>query len=453
MHAEGASVITGLLGRRVALIGWLLAIAAVWLAWRGANLRATFIPTDLVAWKNDSAVVFRCISQKDMQLPCAGVSKFPLAYLANAALYGFVPGRGDHAISVLNIVALALPLLALTVIHGLAALCRAGWPYVLAISLSPLPVYYIATGALEVQAGIVCGLYIGAFAHMLASPELASSKRAAWVLAISGFVFPLYKDTVAPLVGMAVTATLAWSLPSLRALAASATGRRQLWRAGLLAAAPVLLAQMLDLAYCWFKYGVPLPVSYLGEAKLTGPSYAKSAEFLAGSVLSPNGGILIFWGLPVLAVIAGWRVAGLVPRRHVVVLAVTLVTVSCLLLARWWAPFGWDSWGDRLMVPAVLSALAGFTLCLRPRQQKEPALSLPVCLACLPLVACSTYYMAVPYVMPQGRGLPASLWSGPACGHMQDRMATDAVTQGLSFWKSDAYYACARERMLYVPRP
>jgi hypothetical protein len=408
--------------------------------------------TDLLAWYHDWQGVLGCFTRPDATVPCFGpVSKFPLAYLANSTLFTSGIERGQRLLTIVNGLILLLPLVALAFSQGLGTLRRAGWPYVLAIALSPIPMFYVEAGALEVQAGIFCGIYLGAVAHLLSSPGLDAGRRTAWVIAVSGMLFPFYKDTAAVLVGLAVLVTLAWHIAALRELASTSAGRGRLWRCALLVAGPVLLAQLIDLAYCWFKYGVPLPLAYMYEAKEAGPTLAKSVEFFAGSVFSPNGGILVFWGLPAFLAIACWRAAGLVPRRSVVVLGSATVVVFSVALARWWAPFGWDAWGDRLMVPAMVAVFVGFLFCMRPRDRvTEVAFSWPVALACMPVVAYSFFYVVVPYSQSQARSMQDSLYAGPACERMGQSLATP---QPSSFWRTDIYYLCARERMLYVPRP
>jgi hypothetical protein len=408
--------------------------------------------TDLMAWQNDWRGLMGCFTRPGSAVPCFGpVSKFPLAYLANSLLFGSSLERGQFLLTVTNGLVLALPLAVLALSQGFAMLRRVGWPYLLAIALSPLPMFYVATGALEVQAGVFAGIYIGAFARILASPGLDGGKRTAWVVAVAGFIFPLYKDTAAVLVGVAIVATLAWRSANLRELAVTQDGRKTLLRTALLVGGPVVIGQLFDLGYCWFKYGVPLPLAYMYEAAEAGPSYTKSAEFLAGTLLSPNGGVLFFWSLPLFVAVAGWRVAGLVPQRTVVVLASVVAVVFWLALARWWAAFGWDAWGDRLMVSAMVAVLVALPFSMRSREpQTEPVLRWSVCFACLPLVVYSFYYVAVPYTQSQARSMHDSLFSGPDCTRMGEFLATP---QGSAFWRGDVYYSCARERMLYVPRP
>ncbi|MGF6493626.1 hypothetical protein ABIE56_001809 [Luteibacter sp. 621] len=436
--------------RRVFFFGWFLAIAMLWLAFRGSQRHADFLVTDLAAWQGDWQGLIGCLTRASAAVPCFGqVSKFPLAYLINSLMLGVSPGRAQLLLTLVNGFALVLPIVVLALTQGLSVVRHVGWPYLLALALSPLPMFYVASGALEVQAGVFCGIYLGGLARILTSSHLDAGKRTAWVVAIAGLVFPLYKDTAAVLVGFGVLVTLAWHANGLREVASTPVGRARLWRCGLLFTGPVLLGQLLDLSYCWVKFGVPLPLAYMNEAAEAGPSYARSAEFLAGSLLSPNGGVLIFWCFPLFIAIAGWRVAGFIPRRTVVFLAITSAAVFLVALSRWWTPFGWDGWGNRLMIPVMVATLAAFPFAMRPRQlATEPMLSRRVCLTCAPLVAASFYYVALPYTQSQARSLRDSLRPGMHCMRMSDFQATP---QPLAFWRSDIYYSCARERMLYIP--
>ena len=44
------------------------------------------------------------------------------------------------------------------------------------------------------------------------------------------------------------------------------------------------------------------------------------------------------------------------------------VALACsVVLSCWWAPFGWDAWGDRLMIPAMLGTIICLTTTARER--------------------------------------------------------------------------------------
>jgi len=453
MSSEAALLITRESCLRRSAIGWVFAIAILaWVCW-SAFARAQFNPTDYVAWQADWQRVVACAGD-GIAGPCEGVSKFPPAYLLNAGMVEGKDGSDRLHLFWLNLGALLLPLGALATMRGAAVLFKAGWAYVAALAISPLPMFYLASGALEVQSAVFSGLYLGAVAQVITSPGLKPNAVTWCILVVSGLLFPLYKDTGALFVGLAVLLLLVTQRSVLRALWSTEGGVGRLRRFVLAASMPVLVAQILAASYSWFKYGRPLPVAYMAEAEATQPSLSTSAEFLFGSLFSPNGGLLIFWALPVFIALAGWRWVGLAPRREVLLLAGTVLLVSCLAFARWWAPFGWDGWGNRLLVPAMLSAMvAALTNVVMPAPPSQPSANRLTVLACVPLLICSLYYIVIPYVAEVGVPMSASLWPGEACARMRDALGSEALTQGAAFWKSDIYYECARERMLHVPAP
>lgn len=436
--------------RRWLIGGWALVAVLLVIVVKGVAKHAVFNPTDMVTWQGDWHAFTGCLAQHDVA-PCHGVSKFPLAYLFNAWLSD--GGASQRLLTLVNTVGLLLPLAALGLIRGIREAATQGWPYLAAILLSPLPAFYVASGALEIQSAVFCGLYMGAFVRCLASPGLRIETPTAWVLVLSGCIFPLYKDTIAVLMGSAIVVLLIAQRDAWWPLLRASEDRRRVFRLFFLAALPVLLAQSLTAAYSWFKYGVPLPLAYMDEAAQASPGYAKSAEFLFGSLFSPNGGAVVFWALPIGVAMMGWRLAGWFPRRQAFVVGGVLFAVCSLAFARWWAPFGWDSWGDRLLIPPVLAALVAGLMCLRPLEGGARVSFGAAFAGCLPVLVWSAYYIAVPYKTPAGEAIPRSLWSGKACERMRDVMPTDAVSQGLVFWKGETYYRCARERMLHVPGP
>ena len=439
----------------VTAVGWAVALLAVGCVLYAALRIAQFNPTDYAAWQADWRLAAECIGRD--AYPCPGMSKFPLSYLVVAWIAATFDGSDRVALTSVNLLFLTLPLLCLIPLHGVRRLWLTGWPFVLALALSPLPVFYVASGALEIQSGILSGIYIGAFAMALATPGLRVHGWLAVILVVSGFTFPLYKDTIGAVAGLAIVVLLWRQRAHLVAVWKQDGGRRALIRTAALAALPVMFAQIAGAAYSAFKYGVPLPVAYMEEAQHTAPGLAKSAEFLFGSLFSPNGGLLIFWGLPGLVALWCWRWSGWKLDRAAVMAGIAVLAISCLAFARWWAPFGWDGWGNRLLVPAALGLVVAIMISLRPVEQGA---AVPVMhrhrasmVASLPLLVCSAYYVAIPYLSPVGAAMPATLWPGPHCARLQQAIPDEALANGLAFWKSGVYYNCARERMLHVPAP
>jgi hypothetical protein len=159
--------------------------------------------------------------------------------------------------------------------------------------------------------------------------------------------------------------------------------------------------------------------------------------------------------------IGGWRMLGFSPRKSVVSLGVICVVLTLFGLAKWWAPFGWDSWGNRLAIPSIFGLMVGMLLSLEPLQSKNiftnkffnklrPYTLLLIC----PVIILCIYYLLVPYLSTSfSTAMQASLNPGPACQNMYRALQNEASSMGLEFWKSDIYYNCVRERMSHFPLP
>ena len=161
------------------------------------------------------------------------------------------------------------------------------------------------------------GIFVAALGMVAFPNRQVMPKVVPALLAVSGFMLPLYKDTTVPVVVASfmlmvvirvfATRRLTTALPSTHSL------QIILWFGVLPAAAGTLLS----VGYQFLKYRVPWPLAYLAEAKATTPALSKSLEFLLGSVFSPNGGIVVFWYFSFFVAIVGWRMLGLALRNHI----------------------------------------------------------------------------------------------------------------------------------------
>ena len=310
-----------------------------------------FQPTDLGHWLDDSIRLKRCLSGQDQEA-CTQISKFPLAYLANSIL--LQPLRASNGdpragMEVLQAGALCLPIAALIGVHERlrTGLILSGL-YVVLLFLTPLPVFYVNSGALETQAGVFIGM-----ALLFGLTKLQEPKQSwEWFSNTCLLIGCLYKDTMAPtiLVAVLLCKGLTWKqAPSLRLLI-------KVWGPGLLAAAASSIAWNL------VRYHNILPLGYLEEATLNRPSPLQVVTSLWALYLSPNGGFVAFWGSSLGALIlmrqircrCRWQFTSL-SFQSLVPLAIVGVGVSSM--AFWWAPFGWVAWGARLSVPFALAGL------------------------------------------------------------------------------------------------
>jgi hypothetical protein len=417
-------------------------------------LHPWYLLVDFDAWKYDWGNFLRCIGQGAIG-KCGGfVSKFPLAYLLNSVgVYWMDRKIGDQTVLLfINLLFLALPWLALALLKkDKANAARAAAAYAAAIALSPLPSFYVYSGALEIQSGIACGIFISGLVLWVRAREVRSRVALKMILAVSAFVFPLYKDTLAVHVLASMAASWAlwcvldrrWYLPN----------RNMLKSTFLLVGIPSALSLAFAAGYNMVRYATPLPAIYIAEAKATSPPLYISAQFLLGSLFSPNGGVLIFWFLPVGVAIFSLRLMGGRLDAKALSLAAALAALAVISFSLWWSPFGWCAWGDRLMIPSMLSVLViailttDFGMPLR-----NPLCGWAVVVPSVPLLFFSSYYVLLPYLSQRsnlGDLLGSTIFAGPACAELSDLLENGDPGP----WRSETYYACARERMSHMPMP
>jgi len=103
------------------------------------------------------------------------------------------------------------------------------------------------------------------------------------------------------------------------------------------------------------RFGHVLNPNYF-EAKLHTPGVARKLDYAAAVLVSPSGGMFVFWPTLSLVVLAACvlplvrRRRGEVDARPAVVLVLAIAGLT-LGLASWWTPFGWGGWGPRLALP------------------------------------------------------------------------------------------------------
>ncbi|WNG37592.1 hypothetical protein F0U61_30820 [Archangium violaceum] len=184
-------------------------------------------------------------------------------------------------------------------------------------------------------------------------------RRGAGLVAVLAFLTSLTKETAFPFIGLiGVTCAAVHRAPGTSWLALLRAERNRLLGAAL----GTVLGLALFVAANFFRYGLPYNITYFQEASW-GPSLAFQLENSVALWLAPNAGLLFFWPLLVLMLVAlpvavwkqrregatvGWEPLG--------GLGVMIVLLT-VFLARWWAPFGWWAWGSRLILPWMPAVL------------------------------------------------------------------------------------------------
>lgn len=425
---------------------------------------------DFSLWGKDWLKLSGCIRRGELPCDTAGISKFPLGYLLNSyyvvvmGARGFNPGR---AIGLLNTLFLALPIAFIVLIRGLRASLPRSLVYILAILLTAVPPFYIF-GALEVQSGVVIGIFISSLVLMNEDLRRPGETALAVLLFITALLLPLYKDTntLVLFVGLAVAGTQAWLGKANHSTEPESAIRR--WRTAWYLITALSVGLAISATYNFVKGGSVLPLAYLNEASQTSPRPAKMLEFFAGTYFSPNGGVAVFWGGALYATVWLLRRFELVISRTGAFVASAVVLAYSVVLSCWWAPFGWDAWGDRLMLPAMLATVICLTATARERSQtpndrprrrdgRESDAPLRRVArvvrdgAIVLIVLLSLHYTVVSYYASRDAVMMASMFGGPKCRQMGRDLGPGEATLGLAFWRSDSYYACARERFIHVP--
>ena len=226
------------------------------------------------------------------------------------------------------------------------------WAFMLALLSSPL-LWYARTTAAE---ALATGLLVAFVAATLLPAHPA-------LVAVAAVWASWTKETSYPFL-------LALGVLGL-VLAARRTGTSVRWHlAGLAAglAFGITAASLFNVV----RYGKVISPNFF-EPKLHTPGVARKLEYAAGVLVSPSGGMFVFW--PVVSVLV--LVACAVPflRRRNADIRPALVILAVILgltigFASWWTPFGWSAIGPRLALPwglpLLLLALVAYGDALRP---------------------------------------------------------------------------------------
>jgi hypothetical protein len=211
------------------------------------------------------------------------------------------------------------------------------WGFLFIALSSPLITYARTTVGEVLASGLLVALV--AATALQASP---------WLVGLAAFGASITKETSYPFV-------IALGLLGL-VLARRRTGRsiRGQVIGGLAGTAVAFtLASLLNTV----RFGSIWNTNYL-DSHFRTPGSGRTFEYAVSLLVSPSGGIFIFW-LAASVVIAAACLLPFASRseRRDVVPALVLLAVSVALvfgLASWWTPFGWTSYGPRLSLPWIL---------------------------------------------------------------------------------------------------
>ena len=210
-----------------------------------------------------------------------------------------------------------------------------------------LVVLLVTTSPLLFYAGQTFGEGLAAALVML-SLGACLRRWPALVVGLFAFSACVTKETAPPLVALLGFAAL------LATPIAASPLRRGHW-VGL--AGGVIAGAAANVLFNVFRYDQLSNFTY-GHSYDRVPGLIRKLEFAGDVWIAPNGGLVMFWlvaGLLVLALIVFTaRASGLRDRLPGLALIAALLVLTGVL-ADWYSPFGWQAWGPRLMLPVLPS--------------------------------------------------------------------------------------------------
>ena len=333
-------------GRAAHWLAWAL-IASLTLLVASLHVRTDGTFTiDAVEVAEGTAVIEDCIADgvlSDCEERSGGrVGPFaPLKYIPAMALR--LAGATEPGILagmiVLNGVLFAA-LLALLAVAGVRAGGRSAAAALVLVAVTGPLLWYAHTAYGEVEATIAAEL-------------LVVSLWFRWHPGVAGlalFATVASKETAAP-VGLALATVAVFWRPGERRLG---RGEAAWLGAGLVAGLALVGGFNL------FRYDELRNREYL-RPEFRIPGLGHKLEYFAAQFVAPNGGLVWFWPSACALLV--------VSARRAVRPALAGLAILCFLaagLASWWAPFGWDGWGPRLLLPWVLPALTPAALAAAP---------------------------------------------------------------------------------------
>ena len=287
----------------------------------------TFTGTDYFAWGADATELAACTSTQACKL-----SKFPPAYLLNSAWVNSYLNTEDGPATALLAINLLLCTLAMTALRSLSV-----WRdtarlliFVAALMATPLPSFYAYSGALELQSGIILSLWGLLLTHKEKAHKIP--------LVISSICACLYKDTNPLLLVIFIVLVAVENSAASRkrnsAISAMAIQKDVLWSKMKASLAGIALGQLAMTCYNYIRYGDIFPRDYIHEALHRSPDAGMKLVNLTGLVFSPNGGLVSFWGVACLFLLAIFRC------EYRVFYGSTMIFVGATFigLSGWWAP-------------------------------------------------------------------------------------------------------------------
>lgn len=411
------------------------------------------LPIDFGEWGRDGAIFASCSIAK---LGSCHISKFPAGYLITSAL-----GHGS-----LKLVGLFQALALASIVFALPkgyVIPRGTLLLALLLVLTPIPWTATFSGSLETTAAVLVFWYVwNRFPIDQGQVDHVDPSRKLRIL-VFALMVGMWKSTF----GVIVIAfeVLFLGLGTVGRGFAEGALPRPSWLAIVGAGTSIIVELVLNL----LRFGSLRNLSYLSFGIESNLKYV--VLNLAGTLWSPNGGLVVYWGLAIIVIALLVKIATRVNAasrdqlNRVALIFIVLVATGVLSNSLWWSTFGWVSWGNRLIIPYALGGtlyvfVATVTLCesRSPLQLLKAAISLPgrsgatlagTALSFLGILAILFASLSYLRVSIDSRQVFLNVYypdqSRPACSAFHNRPQRQ--------WDrhSELWYDCVEEAFRYIP--
>ena len=319
-----------------------LAIVLIAVAAGIGGVLTPHIEADTIGLADGTRVAQQC--WQAARQPCPGISAYSLQQTVIAAVTVWNGASSETAARVLAACSAASVGLLAALALWLPARHRALWLGLVAGG----PLMFYATSSFGEALAAVS---LAAFVAVLTRDNAPGRWRFVAIAAVAAWA-SLGKDTMPAVVGLLGLACV-WldrgrPIGVWTRLGATAVG--------------VVLAAVVFASFHWFRLGAFYNAEYVDHPEFFLSSARDVASAFFGHWISPTAGLLWFWPLGAAVLVRS--------GRHGLVTAI-VIALYAAGLSRWWAPFGWVAWGDRLLYPLV-SATGFLCLAIRPRHVRVP---------------------------------------------------------------------------------
>ncbi|MCP3177586.1 hypothetical protein MJO47_10780 [Desulfuromonas sp. KJ2020] len=415
--------------------------------------KPSFNWTDLPAWKNDYT---NLLCHWSGTHNCKPLSKFPFAYLINSFFLSITPKTHVIITTTINLIFLIFSAFFVDYVSKINTVRSTSFFYIIALIFSVIPSFYINSGALEVQYGVVLGVFCSSFYIVLFKNK--NKKFIFCALFISTFMLPLYKDTSAIFIGIVYLIGIIIKSKNKTLISFFKTSYEHLNIIKILISS-LTPSILITLWYNWHRYYSLLPIPYLIEAREAAPPYVIKALYFFWIFFSPNGGLLVSWAASLIVLLLLLFSVGHRPSFFGLLASLGLIVSSSIILANWWTPFGWEGWGNRLIIPSAIASLILISSTAIPKTKnlqsdgnclfyrKSIFAYLKMGLVVTVFIP-SFLYIALSYSGNRYIYLQESLWGSAACKAVEQLRDKRPMWE---FKKTPVHLECHLDRFRYIP--